>query len=318
MAEIFGDATLPSPQQSSKGNIAGAATTTATATVGSGRRSSSTPPTATSPSASAGGSVATDVAQSSDVAAVEDFQPTHIVYLDASLEYIVSQQGLRGGGTEGAGGAAGKEAEAKLRADLERYFAEEQQQADTQSDNKGGDDGVGGGGNSDSSRREGERWIPATARALQERYAITAAAIDAEGEGEDDGGEGGVSVSGVVSAVDQHLCGGEVPAFVGMLSGGSGGASSAVEEGGSSAEEEEKKVERQEIAGGVYNSSRVHSMYDITFLGRGVHSTCGRQKVASIGWQAVRVRYVASGIYSLGGFVFLPQPIMFAFVRFNV
>lgn len=255
-AEIFGDDPPQSPQQSSKGSTA--TTTTATGTAGSGRRSSSTPPTAASPPA-AGVSVA-DAAQPDDDA-VEYFQPTHVVYLDASLEHIVSQQGLRGGGAEGGGGAAGKEAEAKLRADIERYFAEEEQQQlreDTQPDTKGnGEEEAGGDGNGDSSRREGERWIPATARALQERYAIKAAAIDAEGGGEDGGG---VSVSRVVGAVNQHLCGGEIPAVVKMLSGG--GAGSAEEQGESPADE---KMERQEIAGGV--PKRV-SAYVGTMLGR--------------------------------------------------
>lgn len=243
--EIFGNRPPLSPQQSSKSNAAAASATAAgagggggtgspktkgTGNEGSGR--SSTPlPTMSPPAAGA------SVADAESDVVVEGFQPTHVVYLDASLPYIVKQQGLRGAGAEGGGGAAGKEAEAKLRADLERYFAEEKHQQDSQPVMKGSREELRVGGSSGS--QEAEQWIPATARALQERYEITAEVIDAEGVE-----EGEVSVSEMVRAVDQHLCGGEVPAFVWMLSGGNVGS---VEEAGESSAEE--KMERQANGG---------------------------------------------------------------------
>lgn len=261
--EIFGDRPPQPPQQSSKSNTPAAAVEAVSGSAGSsksrgggseGLGRSSSPPTTISPVAGAAADAQSGVA-------VGEFQPTHVVYLNASLEYIVAQQGLREAGAEGGGG--GKEAEAKLRADLDRYFAEEQQHSPpemkgdgststenaplrekqrrstngpgNEKQNAAGEE-AGVDGNGDGSREE-ERWIPATARALQDRYAIEAEAIDGEGGEEGDG-------SGVVSAVDELLCGGEVPTFVWMLSGGD--VDVAVEEGESSAEE---KTQRQANGG---------------------------------------------------------------------
>lgn len=254
--EIFEDCSPHSPQQPPQGITAaanaGAGSPKSRCGAGEGLDSYS-PSTATNPTGAGG---ATDVV-------ADRFRPTHVVYLDASLEHIVEQQGL------GEAGGGGKEAEAKLRARLERYFAQEQQaetleatdststenvhsgekQRPSKSNGPGSKEKtapgeeVGVHRNGDHSRDEG-RWIPATATALQDRYAIKVHAINSEDGG---GGEGDAS-DVVVTAVDEHICGGEVPAFVWMLSGGDGVDTAVVEEAGKSSAEE-KKVPQEDSDG---------------------------------------------------------------------
>ena len=265
--EIFEDRSPQTPEQPPLGGITAAG---ATAGAGGSPKSrggvgegldSNSPRTAPDPAAggAAGAGATGEVA--------ERFRPTHVVYLHASLEHIVERQGQRGTAGAGEAAGAGKEAEAKLRARLERYFAQEQQadpleaatestppdsapappgekrrpsnsSSNSSSSRRGPGTQAGGHGNGsgdDGDRSEAERrWIPATARSLQDRYAIRVQAINAE----DSGGGGGGGGSGreedasdaVVAAVDEHVCGGEVPGFVWMLSGGDGGADPALEE----------------------------------------------------------------------------------------
>lgn len=176
---------------------------------------------------------------------VGGFRPTHVIYLAASLEYIVAQQGREVGSGTGTGTGGGKEAEAKLRGDIERYFAQEQQAEQPETTGGGtmpigtasppgdqqrtGDNGssnatdnAGGGKAGTAADENGYRdtgeeqgWIPATARVLQHRFLIKAQAVDVEAV-ETDG-----DVSGVVDAVHDHLCGAETPGFVWMLRGDS-------------------------------------------------------------------------------------------------
>ncbi|CBJ32377.1 conserved unknown protein [Ectocarpus siliculosus] len=187
--------------------------------------------------------VPTSDAQPEEV--VGGFRPTHVVYLAASLEYIVAQQGREVGAGTATDTGGGKEAEAKLRGDIERFFAQEQQAEQPQTTGGGtmpigtasspggqkrtGDNGSSnaidnaGGGTAETAADEngyrdtGEEqgWIPATARALQHRFLIKAQAVDVEAV-ETDG-----DVSGVVDAVHDHLCGAETPGFVWMLRGDS-------------------------------------------------------------------------------------------------
>lgn len=145
--------------------------------------------------------------------AVGEFRPTHVVYLDATADLIVAKR--EGESARGLD----KEAEARIRAEVERYFAEEQTQPETDGSNSAAEmkrasteqhegeapkcvvEGTGTGGDASS----GERWMPATASALRDAYGAKTAAIKAEGDG--------------VEALDQHLSGGKIPAFVWMLLG---------------------------------------------------------------------------------------------------
>lgn len=256
--EVFEDRSLQTPQQSPQG-VAAAAAAAANAGAGGSPKSrggagealdTSSPPTAKNPGGGGGGGV-TD-------GAAERFRPTHVVYLEASLEQIVEQQGRRGAGTtaEAGGAAGGKEAETKLRARLERYFAQEQQAEPLEGEDPASADNAppgdkkrrpsnhnesGGGSQGHAAPRElaGEhghkgdrrleegRWIPAVARSLQDRYAIRVRVINAED------GQGGAedALSAVVAAVDEHVCAGEVPGFVWMLSDGQhGGGTTAAGE----------------------------------------------------------------------------------------
>lgn len=155
----------------------------------------------------------------------------------------MAQQGREVGSGTGTGTGLGREAEAKLRGDIERYFAQEQhtEQPETTGggtmpigtasppgeqqrtdDNRssnakhnagGGETGTAADDNGNRDTGEEQGWIPATARALQHRFLIKAQAVDIEAA-ETDG-----DVSGVVDAVHDHLCGAEIPAFVWMLRG---------------------------------------------------------------------------------------------------
>eukprot|EP00904_Undaria_pinnatifida_P014095 jgi/Undpi1/9816/HiC_scaffold_27.g12270.m1 len=201
----------------------------------------------------------------------EEMMPTHVVYLDATVEYILAQRGEDGEGGEvggggggggsrggkggggarggggggggggnggrgkidsgsggaGGGGGGGGESETlqKLRSEIERYFVEEKKETGP----RGGADSTvaiaapGKGKKKGESLSDGfdgrentsapqESWIPATAGVLRDRYmAKTAVVVD--------NGEGG-GASGLVDAVCMQLTGGQVPAFVWMLSGG--------------------------------------------------------------------------------------------------
>ncbi|CAN0450481.1 unnamed protein product [Ectocarpus sp. 12 AP-2014] len=195
--------------------------------------------------------VPTSDAQPEEV--VGGFRPTHMVYLAASLEYIVAQQGREVGAGTGTGIGGGKEAEAKLRGDIERFFAQEQQAEQPETTGSGtmpigtasspgeqkrtrdngssiARDNAGGGTAGTAADENGYRdtgeaqgWIPATARALQHRFLIKAQAVDVEAV-ETDG-----DVSGVVDAVHDHLCGAETPGFLWMLRGDSIGVDVHVE-----------------------------------------------------------------------------------------
>lgn len=152
-----------------------------------------------------------------------EFRPTHVVYLDATADFIAAT--TQQGGVTGVGGR-GKETEATLRSDLERFFSEEQKQFDaedaaalpaTDGDPKKKKQG-GGEAKDCQSKIESDldddavpqpRWVPATIRTLQSKFPVDAEVIDGEQE----------DVSMVVDAVDLHLTGGEVPAFVWMLGG---------------------------------------------------------------------------------------------------
>lgn len=136
---------------------------------------------------------------------VIEYRPTHVIYLDASADFILAQK-------EQDSGAGGKEVVAKIKGDLERYFAEEQVPseadgagADALGQNKRQSD-LDRGVDEQSGGRE--RWVPATAKALRDGYAAKTGVIDAERD-----------VSAVAEAVDLHLTGGQVPAFIWMLSG---------------------------------------------------------------------------------------------------
>lgn len=152
-----------------------------------------------------------------------EFRPTHVVYLDAAADFIAGT--TQQGGVTGVGGG-GKETEATVRSDLERFFSEEQKQLDaedaaalpaTEGDPKIKKRGGGEAKDSHAKREPGldddavpqPRWVPATIRTLQNKFSVDAEVIDGEQE----------DVSIVVDAVDLHLTGGEVPAFVWMLGG---------------------------------------------------------------------------------------------------
>lgn len=166
-----------------------------------------------------------------------EFRPTHAVYLDATADFIAAAITAQQGGDAGlgGGGGGGKDTEATVRSDLERYFSEEQKQLDAEdaaallaaesdSKNKNPEGGepnnskdshariLGSGLDDENTTAPRPRWIPATIRTLQRKFPANTEVIDAEQE----------DLSRVVDAVDLHLAGGEVPAFVWMLGGGDG------------------------------------------------------------------------------------------------
>lgn len=244
---------------------------------GEGSRGNSRSPT--------GASTAANAQADADVG---DFIPTHVVYLHASLEHIVAQRGQHDGtrseGTQKGGDAGGgAESDSRLREDIERYFSQEQekgpsatttaddgtstppgkQQPRRKSSKGSGDDkrraatgeepGTGErGGGKNSETPPKERWMPATARALQHRHGVEVEVIDAEGV------EGGMA--GVIAAVDKHVCGGRLPGFVWMLSDGDGGDGAAAAEGPAEEGEysspgagnEDGKDEEERLLGGAF------------------------------------------------------------------
>lgn len=146
-----------------------------------------------------------------------DLNPTHVVYLDASPDFIVSRR--RGRLVEGM---EEKDDGTKIRGELDRYFAEEgkQQGSDTSIDaltptkdavrkepDSGGDADNTGKREHDTPPNPGRGWLPATAKALRDGYGANIIAVDAD-----------VDTSELVDEVDLYLTRGKPPAFIWMLS----------------------------------------------------------------------------------------------------
>ncbi len=269
--EIFGDRPASPPQQAAQTSDTAAASATDAAAGaarpksrgggGEGSDGSSSPSTSANPASAAAAGVTAGQPDEIRAGIINGmYRPTHVVYLDASLEYILAQQERRGE-AGAAGGAGGKDPKAKLRDDLERYFAQEQQQQQgelpdggstpvektaapggkqpqSNAGPSGGERKVGSVGTGDGAggRAEG-RWVPATARVLEDLLKVEVEVVDVEGAGGGGGsGDGDAPGAAVVSAVDNHLCGGEVPAFVAMLSEGGHGEATAADAVASGAE----------------------------------------------------------------------------------
>lgn len=202
---------------------------------------------------------ASDAASVADNSLSSSLVPTHVTYLHASAEFILSEDGAarqtdkpEQSTSASAVAAAGAkiQPEEKLQQAIEQYFESERNSMNSQrvvggvevqpmvesskkaslpsSENVMAEEGVA---EDDAATPP---WLPATAMALQNEFSAKTQAVDAE-----------VDLPSLVDAVDLQLTGGETPAFVRMLAGeGIGQADLA-----SSGDPESARMERKRSLG---------------------------------------------------------------------